>query len=82
MTIHKKRSAGDKRYTVNDLCLHRGTSLAIEVIKTMPKPETKRELQKYKRDVAKVVGEELGETPTNALKNYILPQVFFPWEER
>jgi len=82
MTANKKWDNRAKQYTVDDIRVHKASSLAIEVIKTMPRPETKRELQRYKREVGKIVGKEIGETPNDTLKDYVLPQVFLPWEEK
>lgn len=82
MTAKRKSNNENKKYTVEDIRIYKASSIAIEMIKTMPKPENRRELKQYKSDVAKAVGKEIGETPRDALKTYILPQVFFPWEER
>jgi len=76
----ENESTGHEPWTVEDFRIHTATSLAIEEIKKLSPPETKKELRKCKQEVAKVVGREIGETPRDALKEYIMPEVFIPWE--
>ena len=68
----------------NNSLIFSSNSLSIrndsEEIKKLSPPETKKELRKCKQEVAKVVGREMGETPRDALREYIMPEVFIPWE--
>jgi DNA topoisomerase IB len=46
----------------------------------MPIPQNDRELKKYKKEVGKAVGKQLGNSPTIALNSYVAPEVFCKWE--
>jgi DNA topoisomerase-1 len=57
-----------------------GTSMAKTEIAKMPKPATKTAFKKQVSAVAKAVASKLGNTPSVALKSYIAPEVFAPWQ--
>jgi DNA topoisomerase-1 len=57
-----------------------GTSTAAREIENMPMPKNEKEYKLSVRQVAKVVSEKLGNTPTIALQSYINPFVFSKWK--
>jgi len=59
----------------------KGTSVAIEEIRNMPAPKSKKEYKAAVRKVADRVSRILGNTPTVALQSYIDPTVFSGWTQ-
>jgi DNA topoisomerase I len=57
-----------------------GTSLANELVQSMPKPTSQSAYKKAVMEVAKRVSEKLGNTPAVAIKSYISPFVFSNWK--
>ena len=57
-----------------------GTSMAKTEIAKLSKPTTKAAFKKQVSAVAKAVAAKLGNTPSVALKSYIAPEVFAPWQ--
>ena len=68
------------RFTVKDFRTYVGTLTAFRKLKTMPIPQTGRERIRYKKEVARTVAKELGNSPTIALNSYVSPEVFCMWE--
>jgi DNA topoisomerase I len=67
-------------FIVKDFRTYRGTVTAYNKIKTLPFPRNRKEFIKYRKEVAKAVARELGNSSTVALKSYISPEVFCIWE--
>lgn len=67
-------------FTVKDFRTYFGTLKAFHKIQKMPLPKNMRENKRYRREVAKTVASELGNSPPMALKSYIAPEVFCSWE--
>lgn len=67
-------------FKTKDMRTALGTDVAIKKIKSMPKPKTKKEYKAYVKEVATLVSETLGNTPSVALSSYIDPTVFIPWK--
>ena len=78
-TYLKSISKGSE-FTVKDFRTYLGTLTAFRKIKTMPLPQSDREMKRYKKEVAKTVGQELGNSPAIALKSYVSPEVFCLWD--
>lgn len=57
-----------------------GTRSAMDEVSRMPAPANMKEYKKAVMQVAKVVSEKLGNTPTIALQSYIAPSVFAEWK--
>lgn len=66
-------------FKTKDFRTRLASDLATQKIKELPKPTTKKEYVKRVKEVAKVVSERLGNTPTVALQSYINPFVFSEW---
>jgi len=66
-------------FKVKDFRTHLATGEAIRQIKKMPKPTTKREVQRAINSVAEHVSKILGNTPTMAKNSYINPTVWAQW---
>lgn len=67
-------------FTPKDLRTYHGTATAEQAIEQMPAPTTEREFSAARREVGRIVSEQLGNTPTVALASYIDPAVFGPWD--
>lgn len=59
----------------------RGTNTAVEAMRGMPVPRTTAEYKRAVRRVAKLVSEQLGNTPTVAMQSYIDPSIFARWRK-
>lgn len=57
-----------------------GTRTAMNEMSSMKAPTTEKEYKKAVLSVAKTVSSTLGNTPSVALKSYISPVVFAPWQ--
>ena len=68
-------------FKVHDFRTFIATSVAIDMIKGMPKPKNKSEYKKFRNEVGDKVAEVLGDTRTVALGSYIAPDVFGVWEK-
>ena len=71
-----RKIAGTNDINIRDFRNWEGTSLALEKVKKMPKPDNLKDLKKAIMEVAKEVSEELCNTPGTALRNYISPMVW------
>lgn len=78
LRIYTKKKDGGS-FKPKDFRTAKGTSLAAETMKSLPKPKNQTEYKKRVREVAKVVSQQLGNTPTVALQSYIDPTVFSKW---
>ncbi|MDD5190975.1 MAG: hypothetical protein PHE50_08040 [Dehalococcoidales bacterium] len=67
-------------FTVKDFRTYIGTLIAFKQIKSIPAPANVTQFKRYRREVGKVVGRELGNTPAIALNSYVSPEVFCAWE--
>lgn len=72
--------SGGAGFTVKDFRTYMGTLAAFRKIRTMPLPKSEREFRRYRKEVGRTVGRELGNTPTIALNSYVSPEVFCVWE--
>src|SRR3989344_5074464 len=68
-----------KSFYAKDFRTAGATNIAISEIEQMPIPQTKREYNNFRNQVATVVSKELGNSPAIALKDYIAPEVFDSW---
>lgn len=68
-------------FKVKDFRTHLATGEALRQVKKMPKPTTKRELQRSINTVAEHVSKILGNTPTMAKNSYINPTVWGAWSQ-
>lgn len=67
------------RFTPKDFRTLKATTLAIEAIRSRPKPADAKERQKAMMEVATVVSGVLGNRPKQALESYINPMVWSAW---
>lgn len=67
-------------FSTKDLRTWHGTNLALKEIEKHATPQSKRDYQKQRKAVAKVVSKWLGNTPDVALGAYIAPEVFSRWK--
>lgn len=74
-----KKIAGSE-YKVRDIRTWRATTDARRLIKTFPKPEGPKAIQKAKMAIAAKVSKTLGNRPAQALESYINPGVWAMWE--
>jgi DNA topoisomerase-1 len=56
-----------------------GTKVAMESIKLVDPPDNEKEYKKRVKEIAKIVAQRLGNTPSVCLKAYIHPAVFSEW---
>lgn len=75
------RSTGvPEGFLLKDLrTLHANYVALREITKRRGQPNSKREFQSWRREIAVLVSSELGNTPVLALSSYINPSVFTPW---
>lgn len=66
-------------YKVKDFRTAVATDTAMMAMATIEKPQTMGQLLAARKQVATVTSAKLGNTPTVALKSYIPPEVFAPW---
>lgn len=66
-------------FKTKDFRTARGTAIAVNRIKAMEPPTTKREYKQRVKEVATAVSQQLGNTPVIALQSYIDPNVFSSW---
>jgi DNA topoisomerase-1 len=67
-------------FLVKDFRTYLATLTALRKIQSMPAPRNKSEFKRYRKEVGSAVASELGNSPTIALKSYVPPEVFGPWE--
>ncbi|KKW13345.1 MAG: Topoisomerase IB [Candidatus Gottesmanbacteria bacterium GW2011_GWB1_49_7] len=67
-------------FTAKDFRTYHASQLAREQVEKLPAPATPKAFQKLQKQVAVLVSQFLGNTPQIALKDYIDPTVFAPWE--
>lgn len=67
-------------FTPKDYRTWHGTAIALKEIAKMPVPKTHAEYLHARKQVGRVVSEFLSNTPDTALKFYINPTVFAPWQ--
>jgi DNA topoisomerase I len=75
-----KSISKSNEFTVKDFRTYIGTLTAFRKIKTMPLPQSARERKRYEKEVARTVGQELGNSPAIALNSYVSPEVFCLWD--
>lgn len=72
------------RFKVHDLRTWYGTAYADRLVQQAVAdgltPSTKKEFKAFRKEIGTRVAEALGNTPAIALKTYIHPAVFKPWE--
>jgi DNA topoisomerase-1 len=68
-------------FKTKDFRTLKGTSIAIEQIKMLPKPTNEKEYKEAVKKVATVVSQTLGNTPVITLQAYIDPTVFSGWQD-
>ena len=56
-----------------------GTKTALKEVAARDKPKTEKEYKRAVKEVAEIVSQKLGNTPTIALQSYIDPTVFSKW---
>ena len=75
-----KHVTGMRDIKAHDLRTHRATTVALETMQRMKKPQTEAEFTVAQKKVAKVVGDFINDTPKQALDSYIDPVVWTRWE--
>jgi DNA topoisomerase-1 len=75
-----EKISGGAGFTVKDFRTYMGTLAALRKIRTMSSPRSVSEFRRFRKEVGRAVGEELGNTPTIALNSYVSPEVFCAWE--
>ena len=70
------------KYNVKDFRTHLGTSIALKVMKKLPKPDSKSAFRKFRNAVGDKVAKTLGNTRTIALNSYVAPECFSIYEEK
>jgi len=75
-------SLGSGTFKTKDFRTLLGTTEAMNMVKTMPRPTSKTAFKKAVSTVAKAVSQRLGNTPSVALKAYIAPEVFTEWQTK
>lgn len=71
-----------KQFLVKDLRTYKANAIALREIKTHEgTPDTKQQYRQWRNEVAKIVSEQLGNTPSMALSAYINPAVFDEWRK-
>lgn len=73
------KTHGGAGYKVKDFRTWQATAHALKEVNSLPVPKTQTEANKLRRKIAVAVAEQLGNTPTVALKAYIPPFVFDSW---
>jgi DNA topoisomerase-1 len=68
-------------FKTKDMRTYLGTTLAQNLVEKKPIPRTEKEYRAAVRDVARVVSQQLGNTPTVALQSYIAPVSFAGWRQ-
>lgn len=79
---HYVDASTEGKFTPKDIRMWVGTGTAVKAVKSMPAPKNATELKKAINEVASIVGERLGNKPTQALKSYIDPHVFKAWKDK
>jgi DNA topoisomerase-1 len=64
------------KFKTKDMRTRLGTATAADIVKTMTPPKNAKEYKKAVKEVATIVSQKLGNTPTVALQSYISPVVF------
>ena len=72
----------DGEFMVKDFRTWHGTNRALELVRSLPVPETKTAFQKSVAQVSREVAAHLGNTPAVARGSYIDPAVFSAWQAR
>lgn len=73
------KANGGGKFKVKDFRTWQATAVALKEIKKLPAPTTQTQANKQRKQVATVVSDHLGNTPTVALNSYIPPFVFDSW---
>lgn len=68
-------------HTAKDFRTAKGTAVAVHAVKQMPKPQNAKDLARMKNQIGDIVSAVLGNDRKEALKSYIDPSVFGPWED-
>ena len=76
-----KRVSGIKELKTKDYRTWNANDEAINIIKKMPFPKNKKEYNAARKLVATAASNRIQNTPAMALKSYIDPAVFLPWEQ-
>jgi DNA topoisomerase-1 len=80
LLAHTKAVTGDDKYLSKDFRTLLGTRTAAALVASLPPPPDKKSYQKTVMDIATQVSAKLGNKPAMALKAYINPTVFAPWQ--
>ena len=72
---------GNKGFKTKDFRTLLGTRSAMEAMKNVPAPTSASGYKKAVKQVATLVSQKLGNTPTVALQSYINPTVFAEWRQ-
>lgn len=75
------RQVGGGDFKIKDFRTWHGTNMAMQAMRGIAKPKNEREYTRAVKAVAKEVAGHLGNTPSVALRAYIDPAVFSPWEK-
>jgi DNA topoisomerase IB len=81
MREYFKGVAGSE-FKVKDVRMWVGTAHAIKELKKQRQPRNEKEFKEMAKEVAKKVSKVLGNTPAMAMKAYIDPLVWQPWNEK
>ena len=70
------------KFKVSDFRPYYATKVARQMVDSTSIPVTKKEFKQKQKEIAMVVSEELGNTPSVALSSYIDPRVWLLWEAK
>lgn len=71
----------DGKFKPKDFRTRLASDIAENTVKSLQKPANEKEYKKQVFNVAKIVSEKLGNTPTVALQSYIDPEIFERWRQ-
>jgi len=80
--LNYMKSLDGGEFTIKDLRTKFACDRAIEKINSMPAPTTPKEYKKAIKEVGVYVSGFLNNTPSMALKAYIMPNVFDKWKKK
>lgn len=76
-----RQITGNDKFKTHDMRTHVGTALAASLLSKQGKPRNKKSHKAKIKAISERVAKTLGNSPSEALKSYIDPFVFSPWEK-
>jgi DNA topoisomerase-1 len=75
-----KDASGNSSFKTKDFRTWHGTGVALKLRNQMGAPKNEKEAAAFKKEIATKVAAHLGNTPAVAIKDYIAPFVWAPWD--